>query len=122
MGTQPDLIRQWQEHYRHIVRINFEPLATAPFHVSFQRIFQGLRAVRASFSPGTTFRDREMVRDGDDAFMFLISCSSDLDVRHRGHDLRLGMGDATLLHVCSPARVGSSNRFAGIALLIPPPS
>jgi AraC-like DNA-binding protein len=120
MGSHPDLISQWRERYRDIVRIDFEPLATAPFHVSFQRILKGVRAVQASFSPGTSFRDREMVRDGDDAYMFLISCSSDLDVRHRGHDLRLGMGDATLLHICSPARVGSSNRFAGTALLIPP--
>ncbi len=120
MTVRPDPIRAWREEYaRRVLSIDFRPLSDAPFHASVEPIVADLRMVRAAFGPGVTFRDQEMARDGDDALGLMISRSSNIQITHRGRDLRLGQGDATLLHVCSPGRVGSQEHFGYIGVMIP---
>jgi AraC-like DNA-binding protein len=120
--AQLDPIRVWREEYaRRWLKIDFEPLSDAPFHASFEPILVGMRIVRAAFSPGVTFRDEEMVKDGDDAFGLMIAQSGDLEITHQGRDLRLGHGDAALLHVRATGSVGSRQNFGYISVLIPEP-
>lgn len=115
----PDII-EWRERYARLkYNIDFEPLAGAPFHWSAVPVFHGLRIGTARFSPGFTFRDDELVKDGDDDISLTISLAKDLEVSHRGRELRLGRGDATMLHVCSTGRVGSRHDFGYIGVLIP---
>jgi hypothetical protein len=110
LALQRDPIREWREqHARRVTNLDFEPLSDAPFRASFELIFDHPRIVRAAFSPGLTFRDEETVKDGDDAFSLLTSLSSKLDVSHQGRDLRLGRGDATLLHMCKTGSVGRAS-------------
>src|SRR5206468_1684878 len=108
MAVQHDPIREWREQYaRRWLSIDFEPLSDAPFRASVESIFDDLRVVRVVLSPGVTFRDEELVKDGQDAFGLMISESRSLDITHRGDDLRLGHGEATLMHVCAPGTVAS---------------
>jgi AraC-like DNA-binding protein len=75
--------------------------------------------VRGTNSAGFTFRDEDLVKDSEDAFVLLISQSRTLHVAHRGRAFQLGRGDAVLLHLCSTARVGSRENFGYVSLLIP---
>jgi AraC-like DNA-binding protein len=101
-----DEIREWRSQVaRRLLNIDFEPLSDAPFRATVNPLFEG--NVRLSHSPGRTFRDDELVRDGRDDFMLLLSESDNLDVVHRHRELRLGRGDAALMHVCETGSIGS---------------
>src|SRR5262245_38334572 len=68
MALQSDPIREWRERYaRSCLNVDFEPLADAPFHASLIPSFPELRLVRAELSPGSVFRDDELLRDGNDS-------------------------------------------------------
>jgi len=82
-------------------------------------IFDDLRIARSAFSPGFTFSDKDLVKDGDDAFGLVISLSRNLDITHQGRDLRLPRGDATLMHVSGTGSVGSRQNFGYIGMMIP---
>jgi len=75
--------------------------------------------VRLTLSPGLSFRDDELVKDGEDAFGLIISRSRNLEITHQGHDLKLCQGDATLLHVCKTGTVGSRQDFGLLSVLVP---
>ncbi|MBB4018545.1 AraC-like DNA-binding protein [Chelatococcus caeni] len=120
MTMQRDAIRRWREQYaRRSLRIDFRPLTDAPFSTSFEPIYDDLRVARTRFSPGITFRDDELVKDGDDAFSLVICPSRSLHVTHQGREVRLGRGEAVPMHVCETGTVGSSEDFAFIAVLVP---
>jgi AraC-like DNA-binding protein len=115
-----DPLREWREEYaRRWLGIDFAPLSDAPFRVSVQPIFEDLRSVRTVLSPGTTFRDAELIKDGDDSFSLLIAQSKNICITHQGRYLQLDRGDATLLHVCATGSVGSGEEFAYMHVLIP---
>jgi AraC-like DNA-binding protein len=115
-----DPLREWREEYaRRWLGIDFSPLSDAPFRVSVQPIFEDLRSARTVLSPGTTFRDAALIKDGDDSFSLLIAQSKNICITHQGRDLQLDRGDATLLHVCATGSVGSGEEFAYMHVLIP---
>lgn len=112
-----DNIREWRE--RSVWRkADFKPLSNWPFRASVDPIFEAQHIARTALSPGVAFRDREMVRDGDDSFWLLISQSS-LEIEHLGCDLRLGRGDATLTHLCETGSFSSGRHFGYIGVLLP---
>jgi hypothetical protein len=117
-----DPIREWREQYaRRVLNIDFKPVSDAPFHASFIPIFEDLRIARTALSAGITFRDEELVRDGDDSFWLMISQSTGLEISHLGRDLPLGRGDAAVIHVCETGSVGSCQSFGHIGVMIPHP-
>lgn len=120
MGPQDHLIRQWREQYaRRALRIDFKPLSDTPFTVSFDPIWDDVRVARTRFSAGLTFRDDELVKDGDIAFGVMIAQSRSLGFRHCRRELHLGRGEATLMHVCETGTVGSNQDFAFLSVTIP---
>jgi AraC-like DNA-binding protein len=120
MAAQRNPIREWREQYaRRWLNIDFEPLSDTPFRFSLKPIFEGLRVARVAFSPGFTFRDNELVKDGEDAFVVFISQSKSIDLTLRGRALRLGYGDATLLSSDTTGRIGSHLGMERIAVMIP---
>jgi AraC-like DNA-binding protein len=122
VAAHRDPIREWREDFaRRWLSIDFRPLSDAPFRSSVKPILDDLRSARFGFTPGVTFRDEGLVQDGDNSFSLLISQSRNLYVIHQGRDLRLGPGDATLLHVCRTGSVGSREDIRYIAVMIPPP-
>jgi AraC-like DNA-binding protein len=102
-----------------LLGLDFKPLSDAPFMATVQPIFQDLRIVRAAFSPGITFRDAELIKkDPDSSFAVLIARSGNIFVKHHGRDLRLGCGDATVLHSRATGDVGSPEQFSYMPVLI----
>jgi AraC-like DNA-binding protein len=121
MAAQRDPIRVWREEYaRHCLHLDFEPSADGPFHASVKPIFEDLRVVRTTLSPGFVFRDEDLVKDGDDNFGFLISQSRELDTTHQGREVRLGPGDATMMQASAPGSAGSRESFGFFEVMIPP--
>jgi len=121
MAAQRNLIREWREQYaRRVARIDFEPLGDAPFRTSFRMIFEDLRMVREALSPGLTFRDNELVKDGDDTFSLVIAQSRGLDFAHQGRELWIGRDEATLLRLSEIGSAGSRYAFGYVTVLIPP--
>src|SRR5215204_3884826 len=120
MAAKRDPIREWRECVaRQMFNLDFEPMPDTRFRSSFVPIFDDLRIARSAFSPGFTFRDENLVKDGDDAFGLIISLSRNLDITHQGRDLRLPRGDATLMHVSGTGSVGSRQNFGYIGMMIP---
>ena len=120
MAAQHDPIRKWRDEYaRRVLNLDFKPLSDAPFRAAVEPIFE--RIVRTTHSPGVTFRDEALVKDGDDSYSLLLSQSTNIDVAHRGRDLRLRHGDATLLHLCEIGSVGSYDNLEFIAVIVPGP-
>jgi AraC-like DNA-binding protein len=120
MSMLPASIREWREEYcRHVHNIDFEPLSELQFRASFLPIFAELRAVRSALSPGFTFLDEALVRDGDDDFGFGIPLSRNLEFHHLGRSLRLDRNDGVLMHMTGTGWVGSPQPFAYIALFVP---
>jgi AraC-like DNA-binding protein len=113
-----DSIREWRERSAWR-RLDFKPPSDWPFRASVIPIFKDLHIARTAISPGLAFRDREMVRDGDDSFWLLISQSTSLEIEQLGRDLRLDRGDATVMHVCETGSFGSRRHFGFIGVLLP---
>jgi AraC-like DNA-binding protein len=121
MAAQRDPIREWREQYaRRCHHIDFEPSTDAPIRASLNPIFDGPYMVRATLSPGFLFRDEDLVRDGDDSLSLLISQSRELNLTHRGRELRLGPGDATIMQASAPGSAGSRESFGFVEVIIPP--
>jgi AraC-like DNA-binding protein len=100
--------------------MDFEPMADAPFRHSVTPIFDEPRAIRTTLSPGFIFRDNELVRDGDDSVSLVIAQSTKLDLMHRGREVRLGRGEATIFQADAPGRCGSRNGFVVCEIMTQP--
>lgn len=110
-----DKVREWRSQVaRLILNLDFQPLSDAPFRATVNPLFEG--SVRLSHSPGRTFRDAELVRDGRDHFALILSESDNLDVVHRHRDLRLRRGDGTLMHVCETGGIDSRGNVQYLAV------
>ena len=119
MAARRDPMREWRERFaRGMHSIDFRPMSDGRFHASIVPVLNG---VHTSLSAGFTFRDDELIRSGggEEAFSLVIARSRNLEVAQVGRAVRLGRGDATLLHVSEIGHVGSHNDFEFIAQVIP---
>jgi AraC-like DNA-binding protein len=94
-------------------------MADTPFHHSVKPIFGKPRVVRTTLSPGFLFRDDDLVRDGDSGVSLVIA-QSKLDTMHRGREVQLHPGEATVMQADAPGRCGSCKGFVVSELMIPP--
>jgi AraC-like DNA-binding protein len=116
-----DPVHEWREQYaRHGTRVGFEPAPHARFRASVQEISGDPQIVKTRLSPGATFRDEAMLRDGDDRLSLVISHAPRLHVWHRGRELSLDRGDATLLQADATGRMASGKSLAFIEVSIQP--
>ena len=121
MAAKVDAIKRWREDIgRRFLRLDFEPYGDTPFHASTVAIpIRGLRVVQRAMSPGMTFRDAELLSDGNDAFGLQIALSPGVETCQLGRQLSLGRGDATVLHVGTMGRVGGARDFRVTSILCP---
>ena len=100
-----------------MLNLDFEPIPGALIYASTEPVCDGMRIARSSFSPGFIKRDNE-IRDGDDSVGFLISRSRHIEVR-KWRSFKLRRGDAALMRVSDPGRLGSRESFKYVAMLVP---
>jgi AraC-like DNA-binding protein len=115
-----DPLRDWQERYAsNGTLLGFKPEADAPFSSSIHLICDSPRVVRTTLSPGLLFRDRNMVRDGNDNRSLVVSLGSEVNFSHRGQDVGLGRHEATILHNDEPGKAGARRQFTLYEVSIP---
>ncbi len=108
-----DPLREWQERYsRNGTRLGFKPETDAPFYSSVEPICNSPRIVRSTLSPGLLFRDRKMVRDGDDNVSLVVSLGRALSISHRKREACLARNEAILFQADAPGSAGTRQRFA----------
>jgi AraC-like DNA-binding protein len=100
--------------------LDFEPLPDTSFHHAVKPIFDEPRIVRTTLSPGFIFRDEDLVRDGDDSVSLVIASSRKLNILHRGHEVQLAPGEATVMQADAPGRCGSREGFVVSEIMISP--
>jgi AraC-like DNA-binding protein len=118
MAARRDPIREWRDGFaRQMHSIDFKPVPETPFRAKIVPVLDG---VRTALSPGFTFRDEELVKDGGgEAFAVIMCRSRNLEVAQLGHETTLGRGDASLLHVGETGHVGSMANFEFLVQMIP---
>lgn len=118
---RPDPVREWREQYaRCCHHLDFEPLPETSFHHTVKPIFDEPRIVRTTLSPGFIFRDEDLVRDCDDSVSLLIASSPKLHISHRGREVQLAPGDATVMQADAPGRCGSREGIVVSEIMISP--
>ncbi len=121
-GTR-DPLREWRDLIgRRLLNLDFRPLSDEPFRATMQSILDepGLRVTRSTMTPGLTFRDAELVKDGTDAFALVISLGSTIAVAHQSREVSIRPGEATLLRVSEPGTLGCPKSFGYASVLISP--
>jgi AraC-like DNA-binding protein len=115
-----DPLREWQERYEAAgTRLGFKPEAGANFSSSVQLICDGPGVVRTTLSPGQVFRDRSMIRDGNDNRSLVVSLGRDLNFWHRNREVSLGRGEATIVQNDQPGAAGARRQFTFFEVSIP---
>ena len=115
--AERDRIPFWCDVFgRQVVRANIESRSDDPFEAEAAiRALPGLR--RASFVSKAAHLERplNMVADGDDAVVLLVSERGTLTASQRGRDVSLRTGHATLLLHAEPSAVTHAQiRFQGL--------
>ncbi|MDX2201482.1 MAG: AraC family transcriptional regulator [Hyphomicrobiaceae bacterium] len=117
-----DQLKVWREQVgRVLLAVDFRPLSDTPIQMSLAPILNdnGVRIARWRHSPGLTFRDEELVRDGEASFSLIIPYRDGVRFEHRGRAVTLKAGEATLLRNCEPGMLGSARENSYLAIVLP---
>lgn len=116
----PEHLNAWREDVaRNLLKIDFRPNGDNPFRASIEPLFSGLRVVRMEHTPGRTFRDKELTRDGDDSYALIVSRGAPLDITHCGQHFQLGRNEATVLRNCDTGVVESAGICRYVSVIVP---
>lgn len=106
---------------QRLINLDFRQSGDAPFHSSLQLILSSpdIRVVRWSHTPGATFRDYRLVKDGDDSMSLIYPVNCSITVSHLDRDQRLGPGQPVLLRHDAVGEIIGNNPCTYIALVLP---
>lgn len=114
-------LKAWREEVaRQLLAIDFVPAADVPFDATFRPLLGEPRLVKSSLPAGYTFRDRELLKDGDGQYALVIPTTGRQFVHHVGREVDVARGSAVLLRVDEPGRLGSAGRIAHYSIMIDP--
>jgi AraC-like DNA-binding protein len=114
-----DPLREWQERYSRIcTRCGFKPETDAPLTSSVQAICNSPRIALSTLSAGLVFRDRKMIRDGDDNVSLVVSLGRSLSINHRNREAHLARNEATIMQADAPGSVGTRQQFTVLEVSI----
>ena len=68
--------------------------------------------------PGLVYRDRRMVRDGNDNINLAVSFEHDLNLSQWGHEICLGRNEATIMQADAPGTAGTRRQFKVLEISI----
>src|SRR5215813_685259 len=107
----------WREVFgRQLVRLDIAARSSDPFNAAtVVRAMPGLRSTSFASTAAHLERPTNMVADGDDALVLLVSLKGTLAASQHGRDVSLRPGDATLLLHSEPSAVTHAQiRFQGL--------
>ncbi len=111
----------WREQVgRHIIHLDFEPFGDAPFSATIDPVFasRGVRVTHASTSPGTTFRDKSLVKL-DAPSLDLVIARRPLELVQGERTLTLQAGEAAFLRSWETGASQSSSRSSYSVVVMP---
>ena len=100
-------VRYWREVFgRQLVRLDIEPLSSDPFEAETEvRSLPGFCSTSLVSTAAHMERPTNLVADGDDALVLLVSLRGTLAASQHGRDVSLRPGHATLLLHSEPSAV-----------------
>jgi AraC-like DNA-binding protein len=116
-----DPLREWQDRYaQNGTQLGFKPETGTRFWSAVDSICNSPRVVRSALSPGLLYRDRGMIGDRDDNLSLVVSLGPELNVWHRGREIRLGRNEATIFQADAPGKAGARRQFEVLEVSISP--
>ncbi|MFO1173427.1 MAG: AraC family transcriptional regulator [Hyphomicrobiaceae bacterium] len=114
-------LKAWREEVaRAVFALDFKPLGDTPFHAETTPILatKSVQVLRWRHTPGYTFRDEALVRDGLSAYALVVP-ERPIEYAQRHGSGRLRAGEATLLNTAEPGSLGSPSPSCYVALIVP---
>ena len=108
---------------QRLLNLDFRPADDeSPFHSRFRSVLNApeLHAVRWTHTPGMTFRDNRLVKDGDESMSLVYPVNCSMTVSHEGPETRLSPQRTALLRHDIVGRIGSHHACRFVALVFPP--
>lgn len=107
---------------QRLINLDFQKIDDSPFHSSIRSIVTSseLHAVHWKHSPGLTFRDNRLVKDGDESMSLIYPVNCTITVTHLGREQRLTPGRSVLLRHDAVGNIGTHRTCRFVALVIPP--
>lgn len=113
-------IKIWRDVVgRRLLNLDFNPVSNEEFWAKVEPIAGPLRTAKVSQSAGCSFRDKELVRDGDDVFSLAVCRGSRISVSQRGREIVLAPGDAVFLRTSEIGQLASAKPFAHCSIMFP---
>ena len=115
-------LKAWREEVgRALFALDFRPHDDTPFRAETTALLtcDGTHVLRWRHTPGFTFRDESLVRDGLSSVALVFPERQGMEYAHRCGSGRLGAGDATLLAMSEPGSVGSPTNSHYVAVICP---
>jgi AraC-like DNA-binding protein len=113
-------LNAWREEVgRHLLRLDFEPSHDESFRAIVEPLLMrgALRVTRCTLGRGRVSRGAHLAKCGEPSHTLLIA-NRRLSITHRGQDVTLQQGDATVLKDFEPGEVagGQGVHFAALTL------
>ncbi|MEZ5925342.1 MAG: AraC family transcriptional regulator [Hyphomicrobiaceae bacterium] len=122
MSTCRDL-KHWREEVgRSLLNLDFRAEIDQPFHYKMDSVLvsNGVRVVRSSHSPGYTFRDRDLLRDGNNCLALVYPVRGTLTFSQSGGGTIRRNGEAKLLVCDQPGHVGAKTAWDCVSIVFQP--
>ena len=121
MGPLSDLSRWREEIGRSLLNLDFSPEGDHPFRFQMSPILggDGVRVVQNAHGPGYTFRDSELVRDGNDCLGIVYPLRGSLSFSQEGGGA-LRRNDAKFLICDRPGHLGAKTACNYMSILFHP--
>jgi AraC-like DNA-binding protein len=107
---------------QRLVNVDFQRIGDTPFHAHFRSIVAtpDVRAVRTSHSPGMTFRDTRLIKDGDESLALIYPIHSTITVSQLDRERHIAPGRSVLLRHDAIGQIGAHRSCDFVALVLPP--
>lgn len=117
-------LQRWREEIgRSVLNLDFRCAGDQPFHYTIKPILlcDDLKVALNSHSPGVTFRDQSLLKDGNDWLGMACAVRGRFAFSERRHGT-IDVGDATMMRTDIPAELGSNEACTFLSIVFDPSS
>lgn len=115
-------LNRWREEVgRNLLNLDFRPEGDHPFKFEIRPVLMGdgFRVVQSQHGPGFTFRDRDLVRDGNNCLAIVYPLRGSPSFSHEGGGT-LRRGDAKLFICDRPGQIGAATPCHFMSIIFQP--